>query len=1039
MIFLPSSFAGNRRLPRGVAVMLLVCAAAAFSAGSLRATPIPQNLGNGLDKLVISKLTVKNAKNSGAALPGAVQLNGATYTDAQTAALAGRSIMDAQGRVMVRVTCNGRNSFQDTHKAVKAAVASATITAKDKNYRGVGVMDVMVDIADVPALAQVPGVAAVILELKPTHSKISLKQALASPGTSVMIGDTLNKLGTCFDQGVTQHRVDQINKFYNPSATLDWEGAGMQVACISNSFASNTTNSPAIDVANYDLPGSSTDPVGNTTPVYILQDDTTPGGDDEGRAMCQIVHKMAPKAAIAFGTADEGEVGFANNIRGLAGLAGFTNDGQTFAADTICDDVSYDDEPYFQDGIIADGVDDASAAGVCYFSSAANDIGTNGYDSALRFVANGTGLTAAGGNTALTGTNINLANVPTNLYAGGFHNFNPAAGQLDVAETVNVAAAGVVPTVLQWNEPYDQTAGPTLIQPPIYTATGTYTNTDLTYTITPSLTAGTIYELDENATNNSGFDGAITIKDPSGNVVVPRQDTSADEVVRFSAPVTGAGYTIIVGHFATTMGTFKLTLYTTTGSQSTSLVKTQISLLVFDMEGNYIPASSLTSNAFATDEPLQLGFTDPASGEKQVQYVIARANVPTGPDVATEVRYELPGNGRSGYGPAEYFSYNTVTTGGHNSASTCNGCAAVDVFRPNLPEGFTSPGPVTIYYDKNDNRLNPPEIRLEPHIATADNGNVSTNMSYFTSDVPGDPDTDPNFAGTSAAGPHAAAIAALVLQAKGGRRSITPAQMTSLLERSTFPHDLDPNSASGSAHVTGGGSGAGKVTITINSDDSSPSTSGLTGTGGNDKNAFTIGYIGGSSVTSFVFNPTGSPTTGGNVNGGNNGVTYSTGGVGGTVTYFENVLPGVCFLPGTKAFTLGTGVTGATAAYSNSSNGGNQYYTMTITVPPGNMTGGNILHFTVARGVARASSTGSTYSMVTSATLGAPLYTADIFGGGVRLPDGTVTPTGMSFSGTTADGGTFSGTIRNYLGTGYSVQDGFGFVNAQTAVGQSVQ
>lgn len=26
----------------------------------------------------------------------------------------------------------------------------------------------------------------------------------------------LNKLGSAFDQGVTQHRVDKINQFYNP-------------------------------------------------------------------------------------------------------------------------------------------------------------------------------------------------------------------------------------------------------------------------------------------------------------------------------------------------------------------------------------------------------------------------------------------------------------------------------------------------------------------------------------------------------------------------------------------------------------------------------------------------------------------------------------------------------------------------------------------------------------------------------------------------------------------------------------------------------
>ena len=358
-------------------------------------------------------------------------------------------------------------------------------------------------------------------------------------------------------------------------------------------------------------------------------------------------------------------------IRGLAGVnssdfPSASTDG--FAADTECDDVGYFDEPFFQDGIIGDGVDDASAAGVAYFSSAANDFGTNGYDSDLRWVANGTGLTSTT-NTALAGTNINLANVPTAFYAGGFHNFNPAAGQLDVAQLVNDPSTNTAtPTTLEWNEPYDQTASPNN-ETLIWTQAGNYTSTSdnaYTYPITPSLTAGTIYELDEIA-NGDGFDGAITIIDPNGNTVVPRQDNSVDETVRFSAPVTGTGYTVIVGHYSTTTGAFTLNLYSTTGYTGNT-VATQVRLLVFDVNGNYLPNSSGVTDGTATDEPLQLVLTTPTTGS-QVQYVIARANVPTGPIQATHVRYLIPGNGAGGLGPAEYFTYAGVTTGGHAMAA----------------------------------------------------------------------------------------------------------------------------------------------------------------------------------------------------------------------------------------------------------------------------------------------------------------------------------------------------------------------------------
>ena len=57
----------------------------------------------------------------------------------------------------------------------------------------------------------------------------------------------------------------------------------------------------------------------------------------------------------------------------------------------------------------------------------------------------------------------------------------------------------------------------------------------------------------------------------------------------------------------------------------------------------------------------------------------------------------------------------------------------------------------------------------------------------------------------------------------------------------------------------------------------------------------------------------------------------------------------------------------------------------------------------------------------------------------MSLPNGTVSSAGMTFSGTTADGGTFSGTIRNVIGSGWATQDGYGFINAQTAVTQTIQ
>ena len=79
------------------------------------------------------------------------------------------------------------------------------------------------------------------------------------------------------------------------------------------------------------------------------------------------------------------------------------------------------------------------------------------------------------------------------------------------------------------------------------------------------------------------------------------------------------------------------------------------------------------------------------------------------------------------------------------------------------------------------NRLPTPEVRLQPGIAAADNGNTS----FFIGEDVGDLDTKPNFSGTSAAAPHAAAIAALVLEAHGGPGSVNPKKMMKLLHKTT--------------------------------------------------------------------------------------------------------------------------------------------------------------------------------------------------------------------------------------------------------------
>jgi hypothetical protein len=85
-------------------------------------------------------------------------------------------------------------------------------------------------------------------------------------------------------------------------------------------------------------------------------------GGDEGTAMAEIVYDMAPAVSLAFSDAFIGESGIVNSITAL----------RNAGCNIIVDDIYYPLEPIFEDGSIAIAIDDATANGVKYISSAGN-------------------------------------------------------------------------------------------------------------------------------------------------------------------------------------------------------------------------------------------------------------------------------------------------------------------------------------------------------------------------------------------------------------------------------------------------------------------------------------------------------------------------------------------------------------------------------------------------------------------------------------------------------------------------------------------
>jgi hypothetical protein len=219
--------------------------------------------------------------------------------------------------------------------------------------------------------------------------------------------DAVTHAGLVTSQGDKAMRADVAR------TTFGVDGTGLSVGVLSDSF--NCRGGAAGDVTNGDL-----------SPVTIIQElANCASGTDEGRAMLQIVHDVAPGAGLLFATAFGGQALFANNILNLANAG----------ADVIVDDVFYFDEPMFQDGIIAQAANLVVAAGVPYFSAAGNQ-GRAAYQAG--FVNSGINL-SPGGSTFLA------------------HDFDPGAG-VNVFQTVTFPP-GTTRISLQWAAPYFSVSG----------------------------------------------------------------------------------------------------------------------------------------------------------------------------------------------------------------------------------------------------------------------------------------------------------------------------------------------------------------------------------------------------------------------------------------------------------------------------------------------------------------------------------------------------------------------------------------------------
>jgi hypothetical protein len=202
---------------------------------------------------------------------------------------------------------------------------------------------------------------------------------LGGGSTTNYLPNGYNTVGSANAEGVITHGA------YSARGAFNTDGTGVKIGVLSN----GVTNLAA------------SQGLGDLGAVTVLPGQA--GSGDEGTAMLEVIHDIAPGAQLYFAASTNTITQFAQNIRDL----------RTAGCDIIVDDVFFFAESPFQDGqvapvvsstnggVVTQAVNDVTAAGALYFSSAGNSGNKNDATSGAwegDFVSGGTLALTPGGN-----------------------------------------------------------------------------------------------------------------------------------------------------------------------------------------------------------------------------------------------------------------------------------------------------------------------------------------------------------------------------------------------------------------------------------------------------------------------------------------------------------------------------------------------------------------------------------------------------------------------------------------------------------------
>jgi hypothetical protein len=492
---------------------------------------------------------------------------------------------------------------------------------------------------------------------------------------------------TLLGTGVT---VGVLSDSFNCYAVYAIPSNGVPVSGYAGYAYNGFTADYATDVSTAALP-SGVNVVEEADCLNYGAPDQPPFGD-EGRAMLQIVHVVAPGASLAFYTAENSEADFASGIGTLAA------DG----AKVIADDVGYFDEPFFQDGIVAQAIDTVEAQGVAYFSAAGNDGNSAPGDVALSYE-----------NTAPSFTTQSTTAPTTGEFLLNFDTTGATNTTSLPVSIPPIPPGDFLAIVVQWDQPY-VTGAPG--------SPGASSSIDLC--VTGGTGSDTILNYDGDPASCTG---------PNAVGVDPYQIMIIGNPANAAGPTTQQTLNIEVG---------------------------------------------LSANGDGTVAPgrVIVAVEDDGLGSKITSFATNSATLQGHPGAA----------GAAAVGAAFYFDTPSCGT------------------TPAELEFFSSQGGAPILFNTSGVRLTAPLVRQKPDFVGPDGVNdtflgftLATGGISATTTIAGCQNNAnyPNFFGTSAATPHAAGVAALMLQADP---SVTPTQVYTSFHNSALAMSTpSPNFNSG--------------------------------------------------------------------------------------------------------------------------------------------------------------------------------------------------------------------------------------------------